>query len=266
MAMPQDRADADARKSPQMNANGPGSACRTEDSMSAEALRAAPLRNPQSHPRSSAAICVHPRFPLALSHAAPSNRGGRTCTRANRTPCTRRRCRPSGRRAKAAQNPMHQTRPCPPPYLTAQEQTELRAPADLARPSGHPAQPAPEPHAPEDPAAVRPPPAHASRAGPAAMAMPQERADADARKSPQMNADGPGSRVRHRGLHVRRSPGELHRFRTPSPIRVHLRRFACICVSLLLCRMPHRAAGTSPAGARANRTPCTRRAHVRRRI
>jgi hypothetical protein len=47
--------------------------------------------------------------------------------------------------------------------------------------------------------------------------MPQERADADARKSPQMNADGPGSRVRHQGLHVRRSPASCIASEPPVP-------------------------------------------------
>jgi hypothetical protein len=101
-------------------------------------------------------------------------------------------------------------------------------------------------------------------------AIPQARGNADARGVSANAGRWPGDRHAPSEPPRRAQPGEALRCGVPRPIRVHLRTFACICVSLFLCHPPHGAAGaprirrrTASSVARpapCRKGPCRRRA------
>ena len=73
--------------------------------------------------------------------------------------------------------------------------------------------------------------------------------------------DGPGSRVRHRD-YVRRSPASRAASGPPVAVRVRLRPFACICVSLFAFALSHAAPGRAGASLPA---PASKRNPMHRR-
>jgi hypothetical protein len=78
----------------------------------------------------------------------------------------------------------------------------------------------------------------------------KQEGNADARKSPQMDADGTGG---SEAMQLARASTDMESsvpHAGPRPIRVHLRRFACICVSSFLRHRHGRRPGPASMGGR----------------